>query len=120
MLALGRQGIATVTSVSEVTRRGRTSRRVEFAFEEPDGTQRTGEDSTNTNWTPPADGVIKIVYTPGARGWARFAGHVNWIGLAMFVVAMSLVLFFGLRLWFQARAATKRLYGDDRPRTKKR
>jgi hypothetical protein len=110
-LFLGRETSATVTGVKEITTHGRTGehthREVEFTFVEPGGTRRTGSDRLDTSWTPPANGVIQVRYTPGADGRARLAGHVNWLGVGMFAVALCLVLFFGVRLWLQARAATR-------------
>jgi hypothetical protein len=116
----GKETSATVTKVTEVTRRGSVSRQVEFMFTEPNGTPRTGEDTASAGWTPPAGGVIQVRYTPGANGRARFAGRVNWIGIGMFVVAIALCLFFGLRLLFQARSAVRRLDDADRPRKNRR
>ena len=123
-LIFGKGTSATVTKVSDVTTRSRTGehthRQVEFAFTEPNGTQRTGEDNMSTSWTPPSSGVVKVQYTPGSDGRARLAGHVNWIGIGMFAVAMCLLLFFGVRLWLEAREATRpikkkkrRRYDDD-------
>ena len=123
-LIRGKEISATVTQVTDITTRSRTGehthRQVEFAFTEPNGTKRTGEDNMSTNWTPPSSGVVKVRYTPGSDGRARLAGKVNWIGIGMFVVAMCLISFFGVRLWLEAREATRpikkkkrRRYDDD-------
>jgi hypothetical protein len=120
---MGRSTPATVTKVADLTTRGRggerTHRQIEFSFTEADGTKRSGEDSMSTSWTPPPDGVVQVRYTAGVSGRARLAEHVNWLGLGMFVAAMALVLFFGTRLWLQARAATRRLDGGPRPRQRR-
>ncbi len=74
-LLFGRETTGTVTKVADLTRRHRGHeqkyRQVEFTYAEPNGTQRSGEDSMDTNWTPPSNGVIKVQYTPGADGRAH-------------------------------------------------
>jgi hypothetical protein len=115
----GRDISASVTRISDVTKRGvageHTSRLVEFSFTEPNGTPRTGEDYISTNWTPPTNPVIQVRYTPSLGGRARLAENVNWIGLGWLAVAVCLVLFLGIRPWLLGRAATRRPNGD-RPR----
>jgi hypothetical protein len=123
-LILGKDASATVTKVSVITTgrgtREHMYRQVAFSFVEPNGTQRTGEDNMSISWAPPSSGVVKVRYTPGTDGRARLAENVNWIGISMFAAAMGLLLFFGVRLWLEARAATsprkktkRRRYADD-------
>ena len=113
----GRETTGTVTKVTDVTKRRRfgtyTSREVEFAFAESNGTQRSGEDSKGTNWTPPSNGVIEVQYTPGANGRARLAGPVQWIGFVFLAIAVAVILFVAVRLWLEAQEAY-------RPRKKKK
>jgi len=116
-LTNGREAIATITAVTPVTTQRRSgtrkSLRVDFAFVEPNGTQRTGSESESTDWTPPATGQVKVRYTPGTYGRVRFAGRVNWAGVGLFIGSLCILGFFGGRLWLEAREAT-------RPRKKKR
>lgn len=91
-LVRGREIEADVTQVQEVVTRGRFRERrslaVDYRFTEPDGTARTGSDTTATDWqrTP----KVAIQYTPGATGRSRFAGSMNVIGL---------IIFFGSLVW---------------------
>jgi hypothetical protein len=114
---IGRRAQATITKVSLVTTTGRYGPRkhlqVDFAFVEPNGTKRTGDDSTSTDWVAPATGIVPVDYTPGVNGRARFAGRVKWLVLILFFCCLGVVVFFAIRLWIEASEAT-------RPRKKKR
>jgi hypothetical protein len=114
---LGKETTGAVTKVSDVTRRHRgheqTYREVEFTFAEPNGAQRTGEDTMETTWTPPSNGFIKVQYTPGINGRARLAGNAKWRGFVILAVGMVVFLFASVWLWLGARQAY-------RPREKKK
>jgi hypothetical protein len=101
---------ATVTKAYEV-QRGRfglsTRLTVEYTFTEPDGTPRTDSDTVGTDWELPSTGTIAVQYTPGVDGRSRLSGHVNWVGIAIFVVSVGVLGFFGYRLWREAYDATR-------------
>src|SRR5690242_1689351 len=75
----GRQTTAKVTNIALVTSYGRSGERkhvqVDFAFVEPNGTQRTGSDTKGADWRPPGDGNVTVQYTPGSDSRARVSGY---------------------------------------------
>jgi hypothetical protein len=97
-----------------MTRRTRSGehayRQVEVSVLEANGAKHQGELALDANWVPPPNGGIQVRYTPDGR--MRPAGQVNWIGIGMFVIAMCVVLFLAIRLFLQARAATRYLAGS--------
>src|SRR6266481_516099 len=65
----GKEASATVTQVTDMSRRTRTGeqtyRQVDISFVEANGTVRTGELELSANWTLPPNGVVQIRYMPG-------------------------------------------------------
>jgi hypothetical protein len=116
-LLWGKEVRADVTSSYEATvrsRRGRVrpvERTVEYAFTEPDGTLRKDSDTIDINRILPADGTVRVQYTPGAGGRSRLAGHVNWLAFGFLVVSSVLLVVFACRLWFEAPEAINQ--GDE-------
>jgi hypothetical protein len=95
----GQDAEADITKVYESRgRRGRVYQTVEYAFAEPNGTQRKGMASVSTDWPVPRNNKVAVRYTPGADGDSRLSGHVNWIGLALFAVSAGCVAVFVIRL----------------------
>jgi hypothetical protein len=125
-LVAGREATAKVTGASVVTtlRRSGTHKhlKVEFAFVEPNGTQRTGSDTASADWIPP--GEVAIRYTPGKDGRSRLAGTSNWLLVGLFFVSLAVVAGFAVRLWLEAREATReperRPRRGDRPQPRRR
>jgi hypothetical protein len=119
-LVAGRDAQADVVKAYEVTRGGRFGLggrqrlAVDFSFAEPDGTRRTGTDTVPIDWPVPAGGKVPVRYTAGADGNSRLAGHVNWVGLALFGLSVAAMGVFGFRLWREASEATR----DRKPRRK--
>lgn len=111
--ASGQNATANITEVYLVTKKGRFGQErgksllTEFAFNEPDGTRRTGSASYSEDWVPPADLKLPVRYTPGKDGRVRIAGRVNWIGIGFFTVSLCGVLFLGYRLKREADEAYK-------------
>lgn len=111
-LIRGRQTEATITNTQEFVHRGRFglggSQRlaVEYTFTEPDGTHRQDSDTVSPEWNIPEKGNVTVQYTPGRNGRSRLAGHVNWFGLALFGISVTVVGVAGYRLWHQAAEAT--------------
>jgi hypothetical protein len=107
----GRQANGTVTKSYETVLRGRYGfergrvRTVEYTFNEPDGTRRSGSDSVPLDW--PVTTTMAIQYMPGADGQSRLAGHANAGGVALFVGMCCLVAFFLYRLFREASEATR-------------
>ena len=118
-LMWGREVEATLVKAYESERRGRFgaggSRRMEvdFTFTEPDGTQRKGTTTVETDWPVPANGKVAVEYTPGELGRSRLKGRVHWTGITIFIVALVAVGVAGFMLWREANEAT-------RPRKRKR
>jgi hypothetical protein len=107
-LISGREVQATVTKVTEVTQRRRYGLgeskhlSIEYAFQEPNGTMRKGEDSVGLD-SPLARGpTVPVQYTPGGDGRSRLVGHVHWVGIAVFVISVSILGVAGWRLWREA------------------
>ena len=102
---------ATVTRLSEMTERRRSSTlvylQVEYAFAELTGTRQTGSGNQPLGWRPPADGTILMQYTPGEYGRSRIAGKVNVVVLVLFGCSFAVLTVFGSLLWLEARAATR-------------
>jgi hypothetical protein len=102
-LVSGRETQANVTSVYEVTKRGRfginrgKNLRIEYAFAEPDGTRRT--DSVTTSTDTIVGPTVPVRYTPGVNGRSRLSGHVNWLGIILFVGSLVAMGIFGYRIW---------------------
>ena len=111
-LVAGRDTQADITKAFEVARRGRfgigRSERLtlEYTFQEPDKTHRTGTDTVSLDWPIPASGKIPVRYTAGADGRSRLAGHVNLVGLTLFGLSVGAMGLFGYRLWREASEAT--------------
>jgi hypothetical protein len=107
----GREALASITKVSTVTTQGRggpsNHLQVDFVFEDASGTQRTGSDTIGTDWVPPATRSVKVQYTPGSNGRVRLAGKFNWLGVGLFLASVCVIGFFGIRLWLEAREATR-------------
>src|SRR5262245_21527272 len=86
-LLYGREAQATIKNIYEVTETEffvvTTGKHlsVEYTFTEPDGTARTASRSVGMTWSIPPDGKVRVTYTPGADGYSRLSGHVNWIGI---------------------------------------
>lgn len=114
-LVMGRETQADVDKAYVVTRRGRFGTNqgqqlcVDFSFNEPDGTRRTGTDTVRVDWPADIGGKATVRYTPGANGKSRLAGHVNWLGVSLFALSVGCVAVFGFRLLREASEATKEL-----------
>jgi len=110
-LISGREVQATVTKVTEVTQRrkyglGESKHlSIEYSFQEPNGTLRKGEDSVGLDSPLALGPTVPVQYTPGADGRSRLVGHVNWVGIAVFVVSISVLGVAGWRLWREASHA---------------
>ncbi|MGL6077035.1 MAG: hypothetical protein ACRC8S_23000 [Fimbriiglobus sp.] len=117
-LLFGKDAQADVTNAYEVTRRGKfgTGGRkqlvIDYAFNEPDGTRRTGTENVSLDWPMPKNGKVPVRYISGADSSSRLAGQVRWGGLALFGASLGLISFFGFRLWREAN--------DDGPRKPRR
>src|SRR5258705_13433917 len=94
-LIRGHEAQATVTNAHLVEKRGRfglpTGKKlaVDFSYSESGGLRRTGHDEVSSSWEVPSDGAITVRYTPGMDGRSRWAGHVNWFGVALLAVTTS-------------------------------
>ncbi len=99
----------TDVSTSETTKRlGITTGErllIDYEFIEPDGTHRTGQDHMSKDWVVPDNEMVAVRYTPGVNGTSRLAGHVNWLGIGFFIIALVAVGWFGYKLWREAREA---------------
>jgi hypothetical protein len=107
----GRQIEANVTDLYKVTKRGRFGEsshlKVDYTFTEPNGTSRTGSDTVGNDWKMPASKTVSVQYTPGAEGRSRLFGSINWVWIVIFFVSILVMGFFGIRLYLEAREATK-------------
>src|SRR5262245_4162561 len=107
-LISGHEVQAAVTKITEVRQRRRyglgESKRlnIEYSFQEPNGTMRKGEDSVGLDSPVARAPTVAVQYTPGADGRSRLVGQVNWIGIAVFVVSVSVLGVAGWRLWREA------------------
>ena len=110
----GHDADADITKAYESrSRRGRTRLTVEYAFTEPDGTRRTGQDTVSTSSSVPRAGKVPVRYTPGEGGSSRLAGQVNWVGLALFAISAGCVAIFGIRLLLEGASEPKPRRRDD-------
>jgi hypothetical protein len=107
-LAVGKDADADVVKAYPVTRGGRFGvggrprLAVDYTFTEPDGTRHTGTDTVDPNWPANTGGKVPVRYTAGADGSSRLAGHVNWVGLALFGLSVAALGVFGYRLGREA------------------
>ena len=119
-LISGHDAQADVVEAYEVKRGGKFGRggqtrlSVDYTFNEPDGTRRTGTDMVSPDWPMPSGGKVPIRYTAGAEGNSRLAGQINWIGLMFFGMSIAAMGMFGYRLWLEASEETS----DRKPRRK--
>lgn len=101
----GRDAVADVTKTYQSRgRRGSTNYHVEYAFTEPNGTQRKGTDTVSASWSVPPDGKIPIRYTPGANGNSRLTGKTSWawIWVGLFALLVVCIGVFVIRLLLEA------------------
>ncbi|MBX3379696.1 MAG: hypothetical protein KF805_06350 [Phycisphaeraceae bacterium] len=102
MLA-GRTASAALVGVQEV-RPGRRETdpvylRVDYAFTEPDGSNRAESDLMPTDWPVPPGNIVNVQYLVGKNGWSRISGHDRlWLTVPFIVcttiVTVFLVLFY--------------------------
>lgn len=112
LMISGKETEADINSIYPTqVKTGRFSRSaaltVEYAFREPDGTNRKGMFNVSTDWQPPIDGKLKVVYTPGADGRARLAGRPNVLVLTFFFGTLAVMGFFAFKLWQEANEEYK-------------
>ena len=116
-LRLGKKTTAKLTKaylkVSESDRTNEKSVEIKYKFAEPDGTHRIGSDSMPGGWRPKnwdpdmETGEVEIQFTPGEDGRSRVTGHVNWIGLVLFFVLLSVLGFQAFSFWREVQDAIK-------------
>lgn len=69
---------------------------LEYKFAEAGGLSRRGADTISMD--EPVPGQILVQYTPGEKGRSRIAGHVRWMWLCIFGVAVGGLAFAIYRL----------------------
>jgi len=62
--------------------------RVEYTFQDVNGTARKDTDSVDKDSDLAPGSNIDVQFTPGADGKSRISGHVNWFGIVFFALSV--------------------------------
>ena len=92
----GRKTTAVIVPASEDSS-GRARADVSYVFADEDGSDRSGSFFADSNWQPPEDRKIEVVYLPGRPETVRLAGEKSSAGFIVFVCGVAVT---GLGIWF--------------------
>jgi hypothetical protein len=79
-------------------RRSRPSLMVEYQFQDTNGATRKEADNVALDWKVEG-ATVPVQYIPGSPGSSRLVGHTQYFFVILFVAALAVLAFVGIRFW---------------------
>jgi hypothetical protein len=115
----GRSTTATITGAAAASR---GSVKVFYVFSDETGADCNGECVKGSDWVPPAEGKLPVIYLPGQPSTVRPADAVGYTGFLVFLLGIAVTAggfwYFNRESVVEAHAQTMRDIEDARDPTK--